>query len=195
MNKIETNPVVASAHVGRAFGAMIFSIFGAVWLAAWSLQALPNNYFPLGLIAICALLIFTLAYRRYQQYLPESKALAESPARKRIMRQFNIINAAQWVAILIIVNVLNNMGLSSWAIPTAIFIIGLHFLPLTHIFRNPAHYVTGMAMLLLAVFYPLLMVNGGNNPAGCLGAGLILWVSAVWAVTANSTIAQVRSVQ
>ena len=62
------------------------------------------------------------------------------------------------------------------------FIIGLHFLPLARLFRNPPHYVTGSALILLATTYPFVASGGPSSPAGALVAGLILWASALWAV-------------
>ena len=177
-----TGPLQASIKVGRAFGAMIFTFMGALWIAAWCQLALGTNYPVFGLILLVALVIITMAYHRYRQHLPLSTQLAETPERKKMMRQFNLINAAQWVAILISVNVLNNIGLSAWTIPAVILIVGLHFLPLARIFKNPPHYLTGSAMIVLAVSYPFLLPGGGNNPLGCLLTGLILWASAIWAI-------------
>ena len=112
----------------------------------------------------------------------------DSPAKKKVSRLFSIINAGQWVVILIVGNVLANVGLSAWVIPAAMFIIGLHFLPLARLYSNPRHYVTGGALMLLAVAYPVLVPGGPSNPIGCLGAGLVLWASALWALTANPSL-------
>jgi hypothetical protein len=52
--------------------------------------------------------------------------------------------------------VLAKVGLGSWVIPTVI---------------------------LLALIYPFMAAGGPAEPVGCLGAGLILWLSALLALT------------
>jgi len=39
-----------------------------------------------------------------------------------------------------------------------------------------------ITLMVLAVVYPLATPMGGGDPIGCLGAGLILWASAAWAL-------------
>jgi hypothetical protein len=53
---------------------------------------------------------------------------------------------------------------------------------LTLAFKVPRHYAIGAAMTILVVFYPLMSSACPTNPVGCLGAGIILWESAVAAV-------------
>jgi hypothetical protein len=69
-----------------------------------------------------------------------------------------------------------------WIIPSIILIVGIHFFPLAVAFQVPRHYATGAAMTLLAIFYPLMSSAGPTSPVGCLGAGIILWASAVVAL-------------
>jgi hypothetical protein len=38
----------------------------------------------------------------------------------------------------------------------------------------------------LTGIYPLVAAGGPADPVGCLGAGIILWASAGWALMANS---------
>jgi hypothetical protein len=104
--------------------------------------------------------------------------------RARRSRNFHIVNAGHWLLILIVGNVLANLGYGDWVIPAAIFIVGLHFLPLARNFDNPPHHVTGAALMLLAVVYPLVAAGGPRNTIGCLGAGLVLWASAACALRA-----------
>ena len=131
---------------------------------------------------LVALILSAIAYRIYRANAFALHAEAATPSSRRRSRLFNWINAAQWAVILIAGNVLANMGLADWIIPTAIFVIGVHFLPLARLFANPPHYVTGSALVVLAVVYPLTAPMGAADPLGCLGAGLILWASAAWAL-------------
>jgi hypothetical protein len=162
---------------------MIFAFFGWGWLVLWSFRSLQSPGIALPLIAAGAVAIFLYALRSYRRYQGVAAEEVESPAKKRTNRLFHIINAGQWVVILIVGNILVNVHLSAWVIPSAILIIGLHFLPLARIFSNPAHDVTGGAFILLAVGYPFLATGGPSSAVGRLGAGLILWASALWAVT------------
>jgi len=174
-----------SVNASRAVGAMIFALFGGGWLVLWSFRGLQSRKIALPLIVVGAVVILSFALVRYRRNQGVATKQDESPAKKRANRLFQIINAAQWVAILIVGNVLVNIHLSAWVIPAAIFIIGLHFLPLARIFSNPAHYLTAAGFILLAAGYPFLAPGGPGSAIGCLGAGLILWASAAWALTPN----------
>ncbi|MGH8444014.1 MAG: hypothetical protein ACREVL_02050 [Solimonas sp.] len=173
----------AEAALGsRAIGAMFFAAFGTAWLllgafrglARWSLAVLP--------IAIAGAVLLSFAYKRYARYRRSMEVLEGTPEKRRIGRLFNFINAAQWVAIFIVANVLANIGLADWGIPAAIIIIGLHFLPLARLFENPGHYVTGAALVLIGAAYALLKPIDPVDALGCAGAGLVLWASALRAL-------------
>jgi hypothetical protein len=169
----------------RAIGAMFYFAFGGAWLEFYAFQVVGNRPVALASIALVTAALLVLAYRRYKLHQPALAAETPSPERKRAGRIFNIVNAGQWVVILVAGNVLVNLGLSSWVIPCIILVVGVHFLPLGYVFANPPHYITGVAFIVLSVAYPLLATHGPASPIGCLGAGFILWVSALWAVTAN----------
>ena len=160
----------------RAIGAMFFTVFGAAWLILWSQRTYGIRSLIIALIVLAAAAIFSLAYRQYQANNVEEP---DSPERQRANKIFNIVNVTQWVAILVVGNVLANIGLGVWVLPAAILIIGLHFFPLAKAFDNPALNFTGGAMALLAIVYPFVAPNGPANTVGCLGSGLILWASAL----------------
>jgi hypothetical protein len=186
MEAIEPRQSPEAILAGRAIGAMFFSVFGGVWIGVWSVRALPGNMLALAAVAILSAAILWLALSRVRRYRAALAAEQDTPKRRRISRLFNIINAGQWVVIIVGVNVLANIGLAAWAVPFAILVIGLHFLPLARLFTNPPHYVTGALMIAFAIAYPLLMPSGPIDPIGCLGAGLILWASAIYALTGKT---------
>ena len=169
----------SSASASRAIGAMFFTIFGALWLVIWSQRAFRPRPEILALIGVGAIVIFVAALRQYQRYRGAHDAEADSPARKRASRIFNIVNITQWVAILVAGNILANVGLKDWVLPAAMLIIGVHFFPLAKAFGNPRLVVTGVAMVILAIGYPMVAPGGPGSPLGCLGAGIILWASAI----------------
>lgn len=183
----ETDPRSAPEAVlaGRAIGAMFFSVFGGMWLVLWTHRAHADRLDILAGVTAVAAAVLAVAILRYRRFRGAALAVAESPEKKKADRMFHLVNAAQWIAIVIIGNVLANTGRPEWVIPAAIAIIGLHFLPLGKLFSNRPHYVTGAALLLLALAYPRLAPAGPADPVGCLGAGLILLASALWAVTVH----------
>ena len=182
----EPPPAIAARRASRAIGALFFSLFGGAWLVLWSFRARPEGgTVRVVLIVLCILgtaAIFRLALRQYRRHRDALAAEAGSPAKRRADRLFHLVNGGQWLLILIVGNVLANVGRSAWVLPAAILIIGLHFLPLAAIFANPAHHVTGSVLVALALAYPFLATGGPRDPIGCLGAGLILWGSALWAL-------------
>lgn len=172
----------SSAKAGRAIGAMFFSVFGAAWLVVWCVSVYGADPGILVLIAVVTIIIFYASLRQFRRNRTAHAAEASSPEDKRSSRIFNIVNASQWILIFIVATVLSNVGHKEWIIPSIILIVGIHFLPLAWLFKYSRHYITGAAMILLAVIYPLVSSNGPENPVGCLGAGIILWISAVGAL-------------
>ena len=169
----------SASRASAAIGSMIFSIFGSAWLIAWSIKSYGIRPVLWGFVAIMGSSIFLIAIRQFKRNQTAHAADSDSPESKRSSRIFNIVNIGQGIAILIAVNVTNNLGHKEWFIPVFIFIIGAHFLPLAVVFKATRHYITGIAMILLAVLYPHFANGGAANPVGCLGTGLILWASAI----------------
>ena len=167
------------ARRGRAVGAMFFTFFGGAWLAAWNYLADPQRWLGYVIIGVLAVVLFVSARSRYRYYDAALAGQVESPAMRRRQRWFQIINVAQWVLILITGNVLANLGLGAWVIPAVALIVGLHFLPLAHLFDYRGHYLTGAAFILLALIVPRIAAGGPADPVLCLCAGLVLWVSAL----------------
>lgn len=172
----------SSFRASRAIGAMFFSLFGATWLVLWSARSFGFRWDWLAIIALCTGVIFTIALRTYMKHRHALAAESDSPSRRKAGRVFNIVNAGQWILILIVGNVVNNLGHPEWVIPAAIFIIGAHLLPLAHVFNYSPHYITGGVMMLWGIGYKFLTSDGAASPVGCLGAGIALWSSAVYAL-------------
>jgi hypothetical protein len=177
-------PVRAEApdRSGRAFGAMIFAVFGAAWLAGWCWFAQRQHPMLYVLVAAAGAAIFVMAWRTYSLARSAASQVPADPQERRTGRAFTLINVAQWVAIVVGVNVLNNTGLGRWDVPWMILVVGVHFLALVPVFRRRSHAVTGAALIVLAVAYPLFATGGPDNAVGLLGTGLILWASALWAL-------------
>lgn len=174
--------IPSAARASRAIGAMFFTFFGAAWLVWWCVERYDGAPVVLAAIAIGAIGIFLLARRQLRINGPALAAAKDTPATKRSQRIFNLVNGAQWIAVTVAALVLANTGHPEWIRVAIIFIVGVHFLPLAAVFHYRWHYVTGGALIALALAYPLLTPAGPMNPAGLLGTGLILGASALVAV-------------
>jgi hypothetical protein len=172
----------SAASASRAIGAMFFSLFGGGWLAFGLLAGYGIKLVLLLIIMVGTLLLFFASLQQFRWNRGAHAAEADSPESKRAGRIFNAVNAIQWILVFIVAAVLSRLGHNEWIIPSIIFIVGAHFFPLAVAFKAPRHYATGAAMVFLAVFYPLMSSDGPTSPVGCLGAGIILWASAIAAL-------------
>ena len=174
-----TDEVQLASRASRAIGAMFLAVFGGCWLVVWCLGVYGVKFGVLGVIGACSAAILLAAVRQFRDNRDAYAKEAESPASKKAGRIFNVVNATQWVLIFLVATILRKAGHWEWIIPSVIFIVGVHFFPLAVAFRVRRHYLTGGAMIVLAVFYPLISKSGPVAPVGCLGAGIILWLSAI----------------
>lgn len=176
-----------SPRAGRAIGAMFFSVFGTLWILAWTWQTHAGHW--LMHIATGGLGVSLLMYaiKIYRENADSSQVL--TAADKRTERNFHLINAGQWLVIFIVANVLINLGQAEWVQMSIIFIVGLHFIPMARLFNYVPHYLLGTAIMLWAVCYPLIC-SGPADPLGCLGMGLLLWSGALYALHHKTTSVQ-----
>lgn len=177
----------SASRAGVAVGAMIFSVFGSGWLLAWAIRSFAQAAWMCALISGLGLALFITAFRQYRRNREAHAAVVETPESKKGKRIFNIVNIGQGVAIFLAVNVVNNIGHPEWFVPAFIFIVGAHFIPLAKVFHSRRHTVTGVAMMVWALAYPQFAQAGAADPVGCLGAGLILWASALSALLLHSS--------
>lgn len=99
----------SSFRANRAIGAMFFSLLGGVWLALWSNRAFGYQPLLLALFALGGITLFGCAWRLFQQNKAALAETADSPAKKKADGVFNLVNAGQWILILIVANVLVNL--------------------------------------------------------------------------------------
>jgi hypothetical protein len=141
----------SATKAARAIGAMFLAFFGCGWLIAWSVQAFGASVGVLTSIAVGGFAIFFVALRQFRQHRGALMAQAKNPENKKTRHIFNAVNIAQWICISVIAAVLSNTGHSKWILAAIIFVVGIHFLPLAAVFKYRWHYVTGAALILLAV--------------------------------------------
>lgn len=174
-------------HLARANSAVILALFGAAWLLAWRYQAQLTSPVVLPAILAAAALIASSAFLQARRIrLTDMKVSAD--LRNRSLRLYGLINFAQWLLIFAVASALGSAGYPQWVASAVILIVGLHFFPLAHVFKDRLHYFTGMSLVLLACIYPVVSKSGPNDPIGMLGAGIILWVSAVASIAVNGSL-------
>ena len=166
----------------RAVGALVMSGFGALWATLGLARAGAAGW------AWCALAIVVVAFgvravRVLRDHPPFEGPLPDDCAaqRRRAGRIFAWTSAGEGVGILLAVNLAVNLGHAEWQAAAAMVVVGLHFLPLAVAFGYRPHLVSGGALTVWALSYPWLLA-GPMAPAGLLGAGLILFASAAWAL-------------
>lgn len=139
-------------------------------------------WLALGCVALLGGALFFWALRTYQRHRAALSNASTDPAEQQRARRFNVINAAQWVAIFVVAGALSYLGRADYILPAIIAIVGLHFLPLGRLFAYPPHYLTGVAMVAWALIYSLMPGMGPRSTWGPFGAGALLWLSAAWAL-------------
>lgn len=171
-----------------AIGAIVSALFGAVWLAWWCLAALGGAPASLLAVAVGAVVLCAVAVKQLRSTVPAGHRFATGAPRPGVRRLFGVVNLVQWIAIVGAALLLPNIGLGRWLLPVVILIVGLHFLPLAAGFRFPLLYFTAIGMLLVAVIYPFASSRGPADPVGALGAGLVLWATAVGALAGRREV-------
>ena len=172
----------ASALLGQTQGAMVLIGAGLGWVMFGfsALGALPLGLF-LAVLAVPALLLLgALAVRRSAPGVPDAEW---SPEMSRVFRQ---AVAGEGVGILAVLAVALPLRHPEWIPPLVALAVGLHFLPLARVFQRPLYYLTGAALCLVClVTFALPPHLGvpylqGWRLVSCLGAGAVLWLSALW---------------
>ncbi|WP_148289721.1 hypothetical protein [Ideonella sp. B508-1] len=176
-------PSPQAALASRAIGAMFFSVFGSLWIVLGLAIALAQPPVWVWLLpALPGLALLGRALSVHRHHRDALRALEAQPEAKQRAQRFHWINAGQWIAIFVLGNALKWLGLGAWFLPMVIAVVGLHFLPLAGLFRYRPHLLTGLALVGLAILAPLA-TGRPDNAWGPLGAGLILWASAAWALS------------
>jgi signal transduction histidine kinase len=169
------------AHrTGSAVGQMFFAGFGTLWMTGWCLQTHGVDWPMLGLIVLAGGTLFLWAMCDFRAFRPHVDMNAEPEARKARQRVFRWVNLMQWLAVFAVSFILSALGHPEWSTPAVVLIVGLHLIPLARIFHAPRHYVTGIALIVVALAYPWMNGGGPNYPSGEFATGAILWISALY---------------
>jgi hypothetical protein len=175
----------ADELTGRATGALVFAVFGAAWLSLWlastrHLTAVTGSGVVLG--ALSLLLTSAWVLRRAKQEPPTPRSPESQVRRRRQSRVFHWVNAGQWGALILLGWLLPRLGYKQVGIPAAVLVVGLHLFPLAQLFSYQLLYLTGGALMLWALGCLLLGQQPALQAQAAMGAGLILWASAAYAL-------------
>jgi len=191
-----SSTVPRAAVVGTASGVYFMSIFGALW-AYTGIMGLQG--WGLSLLLVLAVVMGASLFIGGFSLIKASRKLTnQSPARdvtrgKRIRIWFNLIFAAEGVAIAIAIALCNAAGHSEFIPLVIAMIVGVHFFPLAPLFQVNLYYWTGALLCLLAIgtwlFVPAEFTLGEHRISGFMsitgfGSALILWATglSVWRI-------------
>jgi hypothetical protein len=159
---------------GRATGSIFFSGFGALWiaLALYIKQTLTVDL-AIGIGAGLAALLLTSCW-----LLRQAKHFPKLPENKFVSREFNRINAMQWIAIAVVGFTFARLHIDVYVLSAITAIVGIHMFPLAKLFRYPLHNVTGAALVVWASVSVLFVPADHLQGVTAIGTGIILWLSA-----------------
>lgn len=169
---------------GRCTATLIFAIFGGCWLLLSCTYFKRINAWNVGGIVITVLVLALVAKRLQRGAAPASEGAFPQGEKKRNDRIFGIINAVTYTAVFLLFFILPRLGLQNYIFPSFVALVGLHFFPMPPLYQHRANQVTGGFMILWAATCAILFKADGNRMAAfvTLGAGLALWISAIWAL-------------
>jgi hypothetical protein len=171
---------------GRAIGSLILAGFGAIWLVL-SFYAKEMLNAATILYVLAGLLMLLAGSAKLMRAAARWPRQPDSPSHNRA---FGWINALQWIAVFIVVQILTRLHLDAYTVSAIAGIVGLHFLPLATLFKNRLHYVTGSAMVAWAAGTALFAPPQQMQGDAAMGAGVILWASA--AITLATSLLAAR---
>ena len=155
------------------WGIIVLSFFAALWgVAAIMIGHLPPLLAVLPIALSCALLLWA---RR--QTIGTGSPIVGDHVRRVVV----IATTLEFIAILVIQEILTDLHLQTALMPSAAIIVGLHFFPLARWIPVPFYYRTGGALLAVGLAALLLPPSARGVTTG-MGAALVLWLSAVMLV-------------
>ncbi len=164
---------------GRAKGALICAVFGSAWMLWAAVFAPTGRTASLIFVALVTVPLSGRAVLRVRA-VRHYKETAEDRRRWATIAPLYWINTvAEWLLAAGVVFALAHFRRYSLIPQFLGVIIGLHFLALAKILREPRYYIMGTAMILLVIATLLIPEGSVRNVMACAGIGLPLWITAV----------------
>jgi hypothetical protein len=171
-----------TAHLkGRIVGAAILTLFGSWWLIVSLLYWRSRPGWSVSAALAASLLLLALCVLRLVA-IPATTGLRDPAAAakgKRIGMLFGIIFGLEGGLIALCSVLLGRYHLGFWIPFVVAVIVGLHFLPLAHVFEAPIYYWTG-SLCTLGVLGCLLIPAAATRLL-CVGLVMnaVLWGTAI----------------
>lgn len=164
-------------------GAMILSLFGALWLGL-GLSAAGAPAIPLEalLAAVFILLLFVsgLSIAKGRALRRLYPAPSDDPYAVKIRKQFRKIGIFEAAGIVIAIALPQAIHRPYLITDWIAIVVGIHFLPLAPLFGAAVYYVTGIAIILWSVLAWALFAGSAIGILSGIGTGIILWVTAAY---------------
>ena len=163
---------------------MFFSVFGGAWLLL-AFYAFGWLHILTGCLIAAAIVLFVIAAIRIQRRGNDAaKDAYPKEELRRNGRLFGINNAVMWIGIFLVFQITSRLEYPDLAPAIVALLVGLHFFAMPPLYRHRANLVTGAVLTAWAIL--CLLLFHGDRLIGLVaaGAGLALWTSAAWALTA-----------
>ena len=172
---MENTLAVPGVFKGRAKGALICGVFGAIWMFEalhFGAIATPVSLTVIALLAV-TFIVWPVAKLRSVRHLADRQNWAD------VSKAYWTVVTIEWISCVAAANVLANTGRSE-LIPQFIgAIVGIHFLPLARIFKASIYNWTGAAMVLGAGLSFTAPAGSLRNLAAYGMCGLALWATTI----------------
>jgi hypothetical protein len=174
-------PNVASSAAplqGRAIGALICGVFGAIWMfEAVYFGAVAT---PLWLTVVALLAVTFIAWPAAKLYSHSRRGYSsEAENWASVSKAYWIIVTIEWVACIVGVNVLNDIGYGGLVPQFVGLVVGIHFVPLAKIFKAPIYNWTGAVMSIGVLASFAIPAGNVRNLAAYGICGYSLWATAI----------------
>jgi hypothetical protein len=162
---------------GQSYRMMFLGFFGTWWtlIGCWGYYGASVPMITLAVITGLSIMMTGWALNSE----PSSAQALLTVRDRRRQQVFRWVNVAQWVAIVLLIVVLNVISRTEWIVPGILLIVGVHFLPLARLFDSRLNAITGIVLIALALLSPLFTDGGPQSPTVPLLAGVIIWMSAL----------------
>jgi hypothetical protein len=156
----------------RCTGVAIICCFAAIW---WGVGVASGGYGTVPWFAVGVAISLGCIAGAVRRDLAAPRA--RRAATHRGLATVGVASAAEGVAMLVTVNVLNWLGLPSYALCGIAVIVGLHFVPLARAlpYGGVYHY-TAAALVAVGLAGCLLPETGRNLFVG-VGAACVIWAT------------------
>lgn len=180
------------AVLGIASGIFFMAFFGAYWgFTSAVFMNSPFQFIAFLVIGLVTLVFFGIGgiLLKFALSLPKTLSQEDAAESKRIWVWFGIIFGIEFLLIAISSILLSTFQVDVFIAPATALIVGIHFFPLSRLFRVPVFSMTGWLLSVLALVALIALLLGlpiaGSSPYNWslfvgMGTTLTLWLTAVY---------------